>query len=525
MRAFFCLLILLAFFVRPASGQASPGPANGFAVKGYHIDLRIQVIRMPALKAFVQKLKNGGINTLIMEWEATYPFEKYPVIANQYAYTKEEVGSFMRFCDSLQLDVIPLQQSFGHVEYILRNYRFAALREDERDYSQVCPSEAVADRTLFTDLFKELVKTHKSPYFHIGGDETYLLGHCEKCRKKAQEEGLSKLYIDYVRMLCEIVIGLGKKPVLWADIALKHPEAIKLLPEGTVFIDWNYGWELNRFGNLDNLLKSGYEIWGAPSIRSGADNYYLSQWDVHFSNLHDFIPAARRLGYKGMVLTSWATNGIFNPIFNSGFDIIDLYPRGHRYPFTGYNMLLEAFFESLQTPAPLDMEAFAVRYAKETFGFAPEEARELYGALRTSTNEIRQNVVFQMPGLSVEQVLDSARRAARVLHRLKPLKGGREYAHLLLLADIRIQYLDAYVVENRLNSGAYNKNEYPKLAVRLKEILLRSDGLDKRFIALNKDTFYMPELLNENRIRRYHIQLLYNRVSGHGRTLPAARSF
>jgi hypothetical protein len=29
-------------------------------------------------------------------------------------------------------------------------------------------------------------------------------------------------------MLCDIVISLGKIPVMWADIALKHPEALQL---------------------------------------------------------------------------------------------------------------------------------------------------------------------------------------------------------------------------------------------------------------------------------------------------------
>ena len=508
-------LLFLCFLIhmRMLHAQAKQTMPDDFAVKGYHIDLRVQVIRMPALKVFVQQLKDNGINTLIMEWEATYPFEKYPVIGNQYAYSKAEVSSFMKFCDSLKLDVVPLQQSFGHVEYILRNYRFAALREDPRDYSQVCPSEAQADSLLFTDLFAELAATHNSRYFHIGGDETYLLGHCEKCKKKVQEEGLSKLYIDYIRMLCNIVIKLGKRPVLWADIALKHPEAIKLLPKETVFIDWNYGWDMNQFGNLDNLTQSGYEIWGAPSIRSSYDNYFLSQWKLHFANLHDYVPAARKLGYKGMVLTSWSTNGIFNPLFNSGDDILDLYPRGHRYPFTGYNMLLQAFFESIRTDAPLDVDHFVQHYAEQTFGFTPGEAMRMWKALSTCGYEIRQGVVMKAPLLNVQQVLDSTYLAAKTLGQLTPAKGKSEYEHLLLMTDIRIQYLETYVLEDQLNKKTFNGNEYAQIGLRLKKALDKSAGLDKRFIALNKSTFYLDELITENNIRRKHIQVLYDRVS------------
>ena len=125
-------------------------------------------------------------------------------------------------------------------------------------------------------MFTEMASLHPSSYFHIGGDETYLLGHCDDCKAKAESVGKSSLYVEHIKMLCDIVIKLGKKPVLWADIALKHPEALGDLPEGTIFIDWNYGWKLNHFGDVEKLGSSGFEVWGAPSLRSSPDNYFLT---------------------------------------------------------------------------------------------------------------------------------------------------------------------------------------------------------------------------------------------------------
>jgi hypothetical protein len=314
-------------------------------------------------------------------------------------------------------------------------------------------------------------------------------------------------------MLCDIVIKMGKRPVLWADIALKHPEAIKLLPKETVFIDWNYGWDLNQFGNLDNLLKNEYEVWGAPAIRSSYDNYYLSQWQLHFNNLKDFIPAARRLGYTGMVLTSWSTNGVFNPIFNSGHDIIDLYPRGHRYPFTGYNMLLAAFFKTLQSKEPLNIQEFVSDYGNKTFGFNRKQASAFWGAISACTYEIRQGKVMTSNPPTIQQMLDSTLWAASSLRQLKPQKGSKEFAHLLLMTDIRVQYLETYWLEDQLNKNTYNGSEFKSIAAKLKAVLAKSPELDKRFIELNKDTFYLSELVAENKIRSYHIQVLFDRVS------------
>lgn len=64
------------------------------------------------------------------------------------------------------------------------------------------------------DLFRELAAVHTSPYMHIGGDETYLLGHDKRCQEKVVREGEGKLYGDYIKKMCEMVGSLGKRP-LW----------------------------------------------------------------------------------------------------------------------------------------------------------------------------------------------------------------------------------------------------------------------------------------------------------------------
>src|SRR3954471_17824634 len=182
MKRFLSLLFTIAFTIQFLFSKSATAQEKDFVVKGFHLDLRIQVMKMDALKAFAKKLSEQGINTLVMEWEATYPFEKHPLIPNKHAYTKEEIKSFVKYCGDIGIDVIPLQQSFGHVEYILRHERYKDLREDQKDYSQVCPLETKGDSALFSDLYSELAATHHSKYIHIGGDETYLLGHDKKCR-------------------------------------------------------------------------------------------------------------------------------------------------------------------------------------------------------------------------------------------------------------------------------------------------------------------------------------------------------
>ena len=347
---YICILILLTFAMNK----------QDFTVKGFHIDLRCEVMTMPALKNFAKELAGFGINTIIMEWEGSFPYDKHATISNKYAYTREEVKSFITYCTSLGIDVIPLQNCFSH-------------SEDRKEVSQVCPLKINECKPIFTEIFKDMAELHPSRYFHIGCDETYLLGSCKACAEKVQKEGKSKLFVDYVKAMCEIVKSMGKQPVLWADIILKYPEALNELPKDIIYVDWNYGWDRNHFGNLDNLFNAGVTFWGAPSIRSHPDNIYLTQWEKHFNNQKTFIPYARQVGYQGMVMTSWSTSGTYGFSYDTGWEVIEMFPVRYVYPLSGFRILVAAYGESLKNNTPIDPQTFVVKYGQERFGFTPQD--------------------------------------------------------------------------------------------------------------------------------------------------------
>jgi hypothetical protein len=507
------LILLFITCLKTAFGQQDKPLASPFAVRGFHLDLRIQVMTMPALKDFALKLKQNGMNTLVMEWEGTYPFEKHPLISNRYAYSKQQIKGFIKYCDSLGIDVIPLQQSFGHVEYILRHERYKNLREDQKDVSQVCPLETEGDKALFTDLYTELASTHTSKYIHIGGDETYLLGHDAKCKAKAEKEGKSKLYTDYIKMLCDIVIKLGKRPVLWADIALKYPEAIKSLPKETVFVDWNYGWDLSHFGDHQKLMQSGFEIWGSPALRSSPDNYNLTLWEKHFKNIRDFIPAAAGLGYKGMIMTSWSTSGQYSSVYESEADVAELYAIRHVYPLSGFNILVAAYFEALKSNQPLNINTFVSNYAQHQFGFNKTNAATFWMALKTAPYEIQQGVVEAPAPMSVQQLLDSATNTQQKLYALKPVKNQQEFEHFKLMADITVYYLTYQEIENEANQPAFNDQQKSEIVIRLKQLLSGSQKLNDRFRQLNQGFLYPSAIDVENELRNVKVIGLYDRLS------------
>lgn len=56
------------------------------------------------------------------------------------AYSRTELEDLIRFASANDLEVIPLVQTFGHVEFALKTEPFANLREVPESPQALCPS-------------------------------------------------------------------------------------------------------------------------------------------------------------------------------------------------------------------------------------------------------------------------------------------------------------------------------------------------------------------------------------------------
>lgn len=491
-------LILFLLFLTPFFSTFALD--KEFKVKGFHLDLRSQVMTMPALKAFAKELADLKINTLVMEWEATFPYNENATISNKNSYKPQDVKEFIVYCTKLGIDVIPLHHCFGHVEWILRHDRYRHISEDKKEVSQVCPLKVQDAVPIFKSLFKELVESHPSQYFHIGGDETYLLGSCDKCREKVETEGKSKLFVDYVKAMCEIVTDLGKTPVLWADIVLKYPEAIKELPKNVIYVDWNYGWKINHFGDMNKLYDAGATMWGAPSIRSSPDNMHITTWLTHFNNQRDFIPYSRNNGYEGIVMTSWSTSGLYSFMYDQGWEIQDMEPVRNVYPLNGFRILLAAYGKSLNQLEPLNPEAFVMEYAQSRFGLTEKEGQLLWEVLSNQQELVR---LGKSPkGVKLSDMLQKAMLMRDKVYFMQPKRNKTELEHLKLMFDIRVNYLKFKEIESVYQSEDYSRSKAKDLLLELNSLLKVEKTLDKRFTSLQKGFITNRDIALQNEVRK-----------------------
>ena len=507
------LLVVFTILLVVISSQSAK--AHDFEVKGFHIDLRAEVMTMPALKAFATKLHGIGVNTILMEYEATFPYEKHFTISSKYAYTRDEIRDFVRHCTALGIDVIPLQQTFGHTDYILRHPRYASLAESKNDVTQVCPLKTEKCIELFDELFTDMMSMHTSRYFHIGGDETRLLGVCPKCAAKVAKEGKSKLFVDYMKEICKLVISHGKIPIMWADVILEHPEYIGELPKETIFVDWNYGWSNRKFGDAEALVRQGVTFWGAPAIRSHPDNMHITTWEKHFDNQKVFIPYCREQKYKGVVMTSWSTSGIFSTIWELDYEVIDMVPMRYVYPMNGFNLSIYMYGKALSQIEPINPEAVVVEYAREQLGLSAEEGKTLYKVLmipQVRFSQAKPRADHNGNKKSHDAIIKELSQAVAKLREMKPSHNKRDLDHLILMFDIRLNYVRYKKLEADINQPEATASDVEDLLVKMRDIIKTEERLCKRFASLQRGYLHPIEIEEINMARTHKMVDTYNRL-------------
>uniref|UniRef100_A0A1I7X3E5 beta-N-acetylhexosaminidase n=1 Tax=Heterorhabditis bacteriophora TaxID=37862 RepID=A0A1I7X3E5_HETBA len=97
------------------------------------------------------------------------------IVRNTDVYSLTDVKTILNEARKLNLDVIPLVQTFGHLEWLLKFEEFRKFRENDTYPQVLClgDEDAVA---IVKEALKQVIDVHKEygiPFFHIGADEAF----------------------------------------------------------------------------------------------------------------------------------------------------------------------------------------------------------------------------------------------------------------------------------------------------------------------------------------------------------------
>ena len=253
------------------------------------------------LEALLHRSRDAGYNAVGLYLEHRFAYKSAPWAAGRGCLTPEVVH---RLAERFRGDgprIIPFLNTLGHMEGFLRAEDGQRYAESPRKGSlQLCPSrpECIA----FTrGLVADALDAFDDEWVHLGGDETGQLGRCPLCAERAKQIGKAGLYGEYFGPLCRWVLERGRRPCLWGDMLLAHPEAMEFIPRQTVTFDWQY--EHRPRDSTRRLRDHGFDVVCCPSVQT-----YNSAWcflDPTRANIDEHAADARELGALGVLVTTW----------------------------------------------------------------------------------------------------------------------------------------------------------------------------------------------------------------------------
>lgn len=396
----------------------------------YHDVTRGKVPTLETLKWLVDQMAFVKLNSLQLYVEHTFPFHEYGDIPEKMGcLTPEELQELDAYCRENFIDFIPSLSTFGHLYELLEQEKYQHLRlcQDPpinrwraRMVHHTIDPRQEESFPIIASLIDQFAPCFTSDFFNICCDETFDL---EKLAQIGEDPG--KLYVEFVKKIISHVTAKGKKVMMWADIALKHPERICELPEETVFLNWNYWKEppeekASALAGRKQILCPGTNTW----------NRFCEHVENETGNICGLARYAKKYGAIGILNTNWGDWG--NPC---------------SLELAMYGLSLGAAVSWDDTTVPGDMLDGAV----DKLIFGHENAMAWLRQVSALGKDARW---LDMCRLYYRQRFDFADQPARELER-DPAAVAEDYASLAKRLEAEVWEQDAYRQEMVIAARGY----------------------------------------------------------------------
>jgi hexosaminidase len=313
-------LLTLRQLLRAPAPTLAPGlytDAPAFAVRGVMLDVsRDRVPTNAELRRTVDTLADLKFNQLQLYTEHTFAYAGHEdAWRDASPLTPEDVRALDSYAASRGVELAANQNCFGHLASWLRLPRYAHLAETHGDWKfmtfdrsgpfSLCPIDP-ASVEFVRDLLTQLLPNFASPVVNIGCDETFDVGG-GRSKDAVERRGKAAVYFEFVRAIASIAAGLGKRSMLWADMALSHPESLGLMPEDAIGVVWGYE-PGARFGEgVERLRGVGREAWVAPGTSSWRS--FTGRTSERRANIAEAGEEGLRAGATGFLVCDWGDLG------------------------------------------------------------------------------------------------------------------------------------------------------------------------------------------------------------------------
>jgi hexosaminidase len=224
-------------------------------------------------------------------------------------FTQAQARELVAYAAPYHITVIPEQESFGHLHYLLDWEQYTPLAETP--HGDVLAPGQPNGLKLTHGMFAEMAGIYPGPFLHIGADETSDLGRGQT-KPQVDARGVGAVYLDYLQQIVTDLEPLKRKLLFWGDIAMHDPALVKQLPESfkknTIAVAWEYEPHPEGFAPwITPFTDAHIETWVAPGINNWSRVY--PNYNNGLRNIQQFTAQGQQLGATGQLNTIWDDDG------------------------------------------------------------------------------------------------------------------------------------------------------------------------------------------------------------------------
>lgn len=294
-----------------------------FPARGIMLDIsRDKVPTMETLLGLVDMFMEMKINQLQLYMEHTFAYKNHETVwGDASPMTSEQIQELDAYCVERFIELVPNQNSFGHLTRWLIHDEYKHLAEAPdgwttpwQDFRPDPYSLAPTDPgsiELVQELFDELLPNFSSPLFNVGCDETWDLGQ-GRSKELVEEHGRGRIYLDFLLKIYEEVKSRGKTMMFWGDIINQHPELVPEIPRDTIALEWWYE-DVNQYMEKCKLFaESQIPFYVCPGTSSWTT--LAGRTQNCMANIQSAIAAGLEHGAIGVLNTDWGDLGHWQPL-------------------------------------------------------------------------------------------------------------------------------------------------------------------------------------------------------------------
>ncbi len=430
-----------------------------FPERGVMLDVsRDKVPTMATLRRLIDELSSLKINRLQLYFEHTFAYPEHRVVWQDASpISGDEIESLDAYCRERFIELVPNQNSFGHMERWLKHPEYAELgevREAVADTMSLCAVDPRAT-ALLAGLYDELLPHFSSGTFNVGCDETVDLGK-GRSRDAVDRFGRGPVYLDFLNRIHRLVVERGRTMQFWGDIVLEHPELIPELPKDVVALNWGYEADHPFDAEGAKFSQAGIAYQVCPGTSAWLS--LAGRTDNALGNIESAASAGLAHGASGMLITDWGDFGHWQPLPVS-------------YLGLAYGAAVSwchAANRDIDMAAALDAHMF--RDAAGRLGGLARDLGNVYrdtGVLVKNASVLALLMLFperplgegRLKGLTEEGLLRAEQRTAELAAGLSAARGARDDAALVvsefaLAADLMRHACRLGLARLRAGSGA-----------------------------------------------------------------------